>query len=33
VPGDRNRYRNYAVISLLNFLRKTVLAAREGRAA
>jgi nicotinamide-nucleotide amidase len=33
VPGDRNRYRNYAVISLLNFLRKTVLGAREGRAA
>jgi nicotinamide-nucleotide amidase len=33
VPGDRNRYRNYAVISLLNFLRKTVLNAREGRAA
>lgn len=33
VPGDRNRYRNYAVISLLNFLRKTALGAREGRAA
>lgn len=33
VPGDRNRYRNYAVISLLNFLRKAVLDAREGRAA
>lgn len=33
IPGDRNRYRNYAVISLLNFLRKTVLGAREGRAA
>ncbi len=33
VPGDHNRYRNYAVISLLNYLRKTVLAAREGCAA
>jgi len=33
VPGDRNRYRNYAVISLLNFVRKTVLGGRQGRAA
>jgi nicotinamide-nucleotide amidase len=33
VPGDRNRYRNYAVISLLNFLRKAVLNVRAGRAA
>jgi len=33
VPGDRNRYRNYAVISLLNYVRKAVLADRQGRAA
>lgn len=33
VPGDRNRYRNYAVISLLNYLRKAVLDGRQGRAA
>jgi nicotinamide-nucleotide amidase len=33
VPGDRNRYRNYAVISLLNYVRKVVLADRQGRAA
>ena len=24
LPGDRNRFRNYAVINLLNFLRKTL---------
>jgi nicotinamide-nucleotide amidase len=27
LPGDRRRFRNYAVISLLNFLRKTLAAA------
>ena len=26
LPGDRNRFRNYAVISVLNFLRKTLTA-------
>ena len=24
LPGDRNRFRNYAVINVLNFLRKTL---------
>lgn len=33
VPGDRNRYRNYAVISLLNYVRKAVLDGRQGLAA
>ena len=27
LPGDRRRFRNYAVISLMNFLRKTLVAA------
>ena len=33
VPGDRARYRNYAVISLMNLLRKVLSSQREGRAA
>lgn len=32
VPGDRNRHRNYSVITLLDFLRKTLLTDRARRA-
>jgi nicotinamide-nucleotide amidase len=30
LPGDRNRVRQYSVISALNFLRRTLLASPEA---
>ncbi len=31
LPGDRNRFRNYAVINVLNFLRKTLTGAAGAK--